>query len=86
MCNGILFNHKIEWNNAIRNNLEVIILSEVSQKEKDKFHIIPLILHNLKYDTKEITCTTGTDSDMKNRLVAAKGKGGWGRGALDIWD
>ena len=86
VCNGIRLKHKIEWNNAICNNLEIIILSEVSQKEKDKYHMIPLMWHNLKYDTKEITYKTGTDSDMENRLVATKGKGGWGRGGLDIWD
>ena len=86
VCNGILLKHKIEWNNAICNNLEIIILSEVSQKEKDKYHMIPLIWHNPKYDTKEITYKTGTDSDMDYRLVATKVKGGWGRGGLDIWD
>ena len=36
---GILLSHKKEWNNAICSNwmeLETLILSEVSQKEKDK--------------------------------------------------
>ena len=28
---------------AIRMDLEIIILSEVSQKEKDRYHMIPLI-------------------------------------------
>ena len=35
-------------------NLEIIILSEVSQKEKDKYHMISLTW-NLKYETKELT-------------------------------
>ena len=46
--------HTMEYCSAIKNNeimpfpatwmnLEIIILSEVSQKEKDKHHIIPLI-------------------------------------------
>ena len=47
--NGILLSHKKEWNNAICSNmeiaadLEIIIISEVSQKEKHKYNMIPLI-------------------------------------------
>ena len=44
--NGILPNHKKEWNNAICTTwikLEIIIPSEISQKEKDKYHTISLI-------------------------------------------
>ena len=36
--NGILLSPKKEWNNAICNNmddLEIVVLSEVSQTEKD---------------------------------------------------
>ena len=35
-------NHKKEWNNAICSNMdepEIVILNEVSQKEKDKYHM-----------------------------------------------
>ena len=35
-------------------DLEITILSEVSQKEKDKYHMISLAW-NLKYETKELT-------------------------------
>ena len=44
--NGILLSHKKEQNNVICSNVDatrIIILSEVSQKEKDKYHIISLI-------------------------------------------
>ena len=44
--NGILLSHKKEQNNAICSNMDdlvIFILSEVSQKEKDKYHIISLI-------------------------------------------
>ena len=44
--NGIVLSDKKEWNNAICSNMddqEIIILSEVSQKEKDKYHMISLI-------------------------------------------
>ena len=41
--NGILLSHKKEWNNAICSNMdgprEIIVLSEVRQKEKDKYHM-----------------------------------------------
>jgi len=61
--NGILLSHKKEWSNAICSNLdglEVITLSEVSQKEKDKYHMISLI--HIRYDTNELIYETETDS------------------------
>ena len=50
--NGILPSPKKEQNNTSCSNLvalEIIILSGVSQKEKDKYHIT--CMWNLKYDT-----------------------------------
>ena len=44
--NGILFNHKKQGNSVIYNNtndFEGIMLSEISQTEKDKYHMISLI-------------------------------------------
>ena len=41
-------------------DLEIIILSEVSQKEKDKYHDITY-MWNLKYDTNELIYKTGID-------------------------
>ena len=44
--NGILLSHKkneIMSFAATRMQLEIIILSEVSQKEKDKYHMVSLI-------------------------------------------
>ena len=43
-------------------DLEITILSEVSQKEKDKYHTIPLI-----YDTNEPIYGTETDSQTQKR-------------------
>ena len=34
--------------------LEIIILSEVHQKEKDKYYTILLYMWNLKYDTNKL--------------------------------
>ena len=39
---------------ATRMDLEIIILSEVSQTEKDKYRIISLICGILKNDTNEL--------------------------------
>ena len=53
--------------------LEIIILSEENQKEKDKYHMLSLTyMQNLYWPT-----------DNKNRLVVDEGKerdgvGGWG--------
>ena len=45
MHNGILLSHKKEQNNAICSNMDATRYSqsEVSQKEKDKYHVISLI-------------------------------------------
>ena len=43
--------------------LEIIILGEVSQKEKVKQHMISLICKNLKYGTNESIYKTETDSE-----------------------
>ena len=41
-------------------DLEMIILSEVSQKEKDKYHMISH-MWNVKYDSNELIYKTETD-------------------------
>ena len=42
-------------------DLQIVILSEVSQKEKDKYDIT-LDMWNLKYDTNELIYGTEADS------------------------
>ena len=42
--------------------LEMIILSEVHQKEKNKYRIISLNMWNRKYDTRELIYKAETDS------------------------
>ena len=68
--NGILLSHKkVVPFAATWIQLEIIILTEVSQKEKDKYHMISHIW-KLKYNTNELIYET--DSDIENRLVIAK--------------
>ena len=57
-------------------SLEIIILSEVSQKEKDKSRVISLIV-NLKYDTNKWTYLRNRNrlTDIENKLVVANS--GW---------
>ena len=50
--NGLLLSHKKEQNNAIHSNMDGNIISEVSQKEKDKYHMISHIW-NVIYGTNE---------------------------------
>ena len=61
--------------------LETLILSELSQKEKDKYHMISLI-SRIYYMAQMNLYTEKKIMDMENRLVVAKveGKGvGWMR-------
>ena len=57
-------------------HLKIIILSEVSQKEKDKYHKIyqlyvePKIWHKWTY-----LCKRNRDTGLENRLVVSKGTG-----------
>ena len=46
-------------------NLEVIILSEVNQTEKDKYHMVSLICGIFKNDTNECISKTEIDSQVQ---------------------
>ena len=54
--------------------LKILVLSDVSQKEKDMSYEITN-MWDLKYGTSEPIYRTETDSDMENRLMAARGGG-----------
>ena len=64
-----------------RTDLAIITPSEVSQKEKDKYHMISL-MQNLKRDTNEHIYRN--DSDVKNRLLVAEGEKGQRRGGWEF--
>ena len=57
---------------ATRMEVEILILSEVSQKEKDKYHMISH-MWNLKYGTNEPTYRTETTQRQTQRQRTAKG-------------
>ena len=68
----VVYIHTMEYYSAIKKNEimpfaatwvdpEVIILSEVSQTEKDKYYMISLICRILKSDTNELIYKTETD-------------------------
>ena len=60
--------------------LETLILSEVSQKEKDKYHVIPLIFV-IQYMAQINLSTEKKVTDLENRLMG----GGEGVGLRGIW-
>ena len=65
--NGILLSHGKEKNNAFAAtwmDLETIILSEVSQTEKDKYHMILLACGIYKNGTNEFIYKTEIDSHI----------------------
>ena len=65
--NGILLSHKkneIMPFAATWMDLEIVILSEVSQSEKDKYHMITLIGGILKNGTNEPIYKTEVESQM----------------------
>ena len=64
-------------------DLAIIILSEVSQTEKDKHHVISLICGIFKNDTNELICRTETDLQiLKTNLWLPKGTG-FGEGGTE---
>ena len=54
-------------------DIEIIIWSEISQKERHVLHDITY-MWNLKYGRNELICKIGTESDTANRLMVAKGE------------
>ena len=76
--NGILLSHKknkILPFAATWMKLETLIMSEVSQKEKDKYHMVSLI-SGIYYMAEMNLSTEKKIKDLENRLVVAKGAGG----------
>ena len=70
---------------ATRMQVEIIILSKVSQAEKDTYHMISLNVKSKVWHTGTYLRKRNKRADMKDRLVVAKQEGGWERLALGVW-
>ena len=67
-------------------NLEIIILSEVSQTEKDKYHMISLMCGIQKYNTNKLIYKTEIDSQTQKANLQLPKEKGVGRDKLGVWD
>ena len=66
-------------------NKSEIIQSEISQKEKDGYHILTQICEIYKSGIDDLICKTEIDTDVKNKHEDTKrGKGEWDE--LGDWD
>ena len=59
-------------------DLEIIILSEASQLEKDNYHLISFYKWSLKY-TNELIYKIEKNSQTLKQTIGIKGDGGGGR-------
>ena len=59
-------------------NLELVIQSEVSQKEKDKYHILMHIYGIQKDDTEEFICRAALEKQTQRTDLWTQEKGGEG--------
>ena len=57
---------------ATRMHLEIVILSEVSQTEKDKYHMISLTYGILKNSTDELIYKTEAQMWKTNMIIGGK--------------
>ena len=66
------------------NGLEIIILGEVSQTERDKYQMISLICEIFKNDTNKLIYKTEIDSQTWKTNMVTKGQRGGDK--LEAWD
>ena len=81
ICKGILLSHKknrVIPFAATWMQLEILILSDVSQKQKYKYHMISLVCGNLQYGTNNLT-TQHKETNGHREQTCCQGGGG-GRG------
>ena len=65
--------------------LEIIILSEISQKEKDKYHMISLICGIQNMTQMNITMKQKQTHGHREQTCGGQGGGGWGRDGMGGW-
>ena len=83
---SVIKNNEIMPFVAIWMDLEMIILSEVSQTEKDKYHMISLIsVESKKWYKWTYLQNRNRLMDTENKRVVAKGNGGRETDGLGVW-
>ena len=87
--NGILLSHQKEQNWSFVEtwvDLETVTQSEVSQKEKNKYHILMHICEIQKNGTDEPVCKAEIQTQMQRTNVwTPRGKHGGGGGGVMNW-
>ena len=74
-CYSAIKNNEIMPFAATWMDREIIILSEVSQKEKDKYHVIPLFVESQIWHKWTCLWNRSRLTEIENRLVVAMGEG-----------
>ena len=80
--NGILLSHKKEQSNAFAATwmqLEIIILSEVSQKKKDTYHVISFICGTQNMTQMNLFTKQKQTHGHRENPCGCQWGGGWGR-------
>ena len=65
--------------------LEIIILSEISQEEKDKYHMMSLTCGIQTMAQVNLSTKQKQNHGIENRFVIAKGEGRSGTERLGVW-
>ena len=65
--------------------LETIILSEVSQKEKDKHHMISLICRITSMTQMNLSMKQKQNHGQREQTDGCQGGGGWGTDGVGGW-
>ena len=74
------------WNNAATwMDLEIVILSEVSLKEKDKYHMMSLTCGIYYMTHMNLSTKQKQTHRHREQTCGCQGGRGWGRDGLDIW-
>ena len=92
------YTYTMEYYSAIKRNeigsfietwmdLETVIQSEVSQKEKNQYHILTHICGTQKNGTDEPVCRAEIETQMQRTNVwTPRGESGWGGGGVMNWE
>lgn len=84
MHSGTLLSHEKECGNAIRcvDGPEIVIPSEVSQRETDKWHMTFLCVESKNRIQMNFSTQQEQSYRYRNKVVVS---GGWGRDKLGDW-